>query len=92
MPNFIQITLFMHVPDLEAALAFFRDILGFEATWREADGVYPELAEGPTWSGRGARCGCCKTMVIAAGRRGTGASLIMPALNSIQGRRAHSLS
>jgi catechol 2,3-dioxygenase-like lactoylglutathione lyase family enzyme len=30
MPNFIQITPFMHVRDIEKALAFFNDILGFE--------------------------------------------------------------
>ena len=27
--NIIRITPFMHVPDIEAAIAFFRDILGF---------------------------------------------------------------
>jgi catechol 2,3-dioxygenase-like lactoylglutathione lyase family enzyme len=29
MGNFIRITPFMHVPDIEAAVAFFVDILGF---------------------------------------------------------------
>jgi catechol 2,3-dioxygenase-like lactoylglutathione lyase family enzyme len=29
MGNFRQITPFMHVPDIEAAIAFFRDVLGF---------------------------------------------------------------
>jgi len=42
MPNFIQITPFMHVPDVEAAVAFFRDVLGFEPLWREADYAYVE--------------------------------------------------
>ncbi|MGZ3428140.1 MAG: bleomycin resistance protein [Polyangia bacterium] len=37
MSNFIQITPFMHVEDLERALAFFSDILGFETKFR-ADG------------------------------------------------------
>ncbi|HET9601800.1 MAG TPA: VOC family protein [Acidimicrobiales bacterium] len=34
MSNFIQITPFMHVEDLEQAIAFFTDILGFETTFR----------------------------------------------------------
>ena len=51
MPNFLQITPFMHVPDIEAAVAFFRNVLGFEPLWREADAVYPEPAEGPMSSG-----------------------------------------
>jgi len=38
--NFIQITPFMHVEDLEQALAFFNDILGFETLWRMADYAY----------------------------------------------------
>jgi catechol 2,3-dioxygenase-like lactoylglutathione lyase family enzyme len=37
MSNFIQITPFLHVDDLEQALAFFNDILGFETRYR-ADG------------------------------------------------------
>jgi catechol 2,3-dioxygenase-like lactoylglutathione lyase family enzyme len=40
MSNFIQITPFMHVEDLEKALAFFNDILGFETQWRMADYAY----------------------------------------------------
>lgn len=42
MPNFIQITPFMHVPDLEAALAFFTGILGFETLFRADDYAYIE--------------------------------------------------
>jgi catechol 2,3-dioxygenase-like lactoylglutathione lyase family enzyme len=34
MSNFIQITPFMHVEDLEKALTFFNDILGFETQFR----------------------------------------------------------
>lgn len=40
MSNFIQITPFMHVPDLESALAFFNDILGFETQFRTQDYAY----------------------------------------------------
>jgi len=40
MSNFIQITPFMHVEDLEKALAFFNDILGFETQWRMANYAY----------------------------------------------------
>ena len=40
MSNFIQITPFMHVEDLEKALAFFNDILGFETQSRMADYAY----------------------------------------------------
>lgn len=43
MPNFfIQITPFMHVPDIDAAVAFFRDVLGFDPLYREADYAYLE--------------------------------------------------
>jgi catechol 2,3-dioxygenase-like lactoylglutathione lyase family enzyme len=42
MGNFIQITPFMHVPDIDAAVAFFRDLLGFEPLWREPDYAYLE--------------------------------------------------
>jgi catechol 2,3-dioxygenase-like lactoylglutathione lyase family enzyme len=42
MTNFLQITPFMHVPDLEAALAFFEDILGFATRFRMADYAYVE--------------------------------------------------
>jgi catechol 2,3-dioxygenase-like lactoylglutathione lyase family enzyme len=37
MSNFIQVTPFMHVEDLERALTFFTGILGFETQFR-ADG------------------------------------------------------
>jgi catechol 2,3-dioxygenase-like lactoylglutathione lyase family enzyme len=40
MSNFIQITPFMHVEDLEKALAFFNGILGFETQWRMANYAY----------------------------------------------------
>ncbi|ESQ76808.1 VOC family protein [Asticcacaulis sp. AC402] len=49
MGNFIRITPFIHVPDLEQAVAFFVDILGFQRyplphtdyayVWRETAGV-----------------------------------------------------
>ena len=42
MPNFIQITPFMHVPELEAALAFFSRVLGFETLFRADDYAYIE--------------------------------------------------
>ena len=42
MSNFIQITPFMHVPELEPALAFFTDILGFETLFRMSDYAYVE--------------------------------------------------
>jgi catechol 2,3-dioxygenase-like lactoylglutathione lyase family enzyme len=38
--NFIQITPFMHVEDLERALTFFNDILGFETRWRMDNYAY----------------------------------------------------
>ena len=38
--NFIHITPFMHVPDLERALAFFDHILGFKLLYREANYAY----------------------------------------------------
>ena len=40
MPNFIQVTPFMHVPDLERALRFFTEILGFDVRFRMPDYVY----------------------------------------------------
>jgi catechol 2,3-dioxygenase-like lactoylglutathione lyase family enzyme len=40
MSNFIQITPFMHVEDLERAIAFFTDILGFETQFRMDDYAY----------------------------------------------------
>lgn len=42
MTNFIQITPFMHVPDIGAALAFFEDVLGFRATFQMRDYAYIE--------------------------------------------------
>ena len=42
MTNFRQITPFMHVPDLERALAFFTDILGFKVWVRMRDYAYIE--------------------------------------------------
>lgn len=38
-----QITPFLHVPDMEAALKFFCDTLGFEAKYRESNYAYVEL-------------------------------------------------
>ena len=35
MPNLFRITPFMHVPDIDAAIAFFTDILGFECHFRQ---------------------------------------------------------
>ena len=40
MANFIQITPFMHVDNLERALAFFTDILGFEVRFRMRNYAY----------------------------------------------------
>ncbi len=40
MSNFIQVTPFMHVDDLERALTFFTDILGFETLFRVSDYAY----------------------------------------------------
>lgn len=40
MANFIQITPFIHVPDIEAAIAFFTGILGFEECVRMSDYAY----------------------------------------------------
>jgi catechol 2,3-dioxygenase-like lactoylglutathione lyase family enzyme len=40
MSNFIQVTPFMHVDDLERALAFFTGILGFETRFRAANYAY----------------------------------------------------
>lgn len=38
--NFIQITPFMHVHDLERAIGFFRDVLGFEVRLRMSNYAY----------------------------------------------------
>ena len=40
MGNFRQITPFMHVPDLEAAIAFFEEVLGFRTVVRMRDYAY----------------------------------------------------
>lgn len=40
MPNFIQITPFIHVADLETALAFFVNLLGFTASYRQPGYAY----------------------------------------------------
>src|SRR5437660_1758374 len=40
MSNFIQITPVMHVEDLQKALTFFNDILGFETQLRARDYAY----------------------------------------------------
>jgi catechol 2,3-dioxygenase-like lactoylglutathione lyase family enzyme len=40
MSNFLQVTPFMHVDDLERALAFFTGILGFETRFRAANYAY----------------------------------------------------
>jgi len=42
MNNFIQVTPFMHVPDIGAAVAFFEDVLGFTASVRMTDYAYVE--------------------------------------------------
>lgn len=38
--NIVQVTPFMHVRDLEEALAFFRDRLGFRVAYRESNYAY----------------------------------------------------
>jgi catechol 2,3-dioxygenase-like lactoylglutathione lyase family enzyme len=40
--NFVQITPFMHVADIDAAVAFFADVLGFRALYRETGYAYIE--------------------------------------------------
>lgn len=42
MSNFIQITPFMHVEDMDRALAFFTDILGFKLLLRVSNYAYLE--------------------------------------------------
>ncbi len=42
MSNFIQITPFMHVTDLEGALTFFTETLGFETLFRMENYAYIE--------------------------------------------------
>jgi len=40
MGNFLQITPFIHVPDIEVALKFFTDVLGFEVPYRISEYAY----------------------------------------------------
>jgi catechol 2,3-dioxygenase-like lactoylglutathione lyase family enzyme len=40
MSNFVQVTPFMHVTDIERALTFFTDILGFEVPYRADNYAY----------------------------------------------------
>ncbi len=40
MAHFIQVTPFMHVADLEGALAFFTGVLGFETQFRASNYAY----------------------------------------------------
>lgn len=40
--NFLQITPFVHVPDLKAAVAFFSDVLGFSVLVEMGDYAYIE--------------------------------------------------
>ena len=40
MTNFEQVTPFLHVPDLQKALDFFTDILGFAVTFRQDGYAY----------------------------------------------------
>jgi catechol 2,3-dioxygenase-like lactoylglutathione lyase family enzyme len=42
MGNFLQITPFMHVPDIDEAVRFFEDVLGFKAGFRMDDYAYVE--------------------------------------------------
>ncbi|MDQ3057531.1 MAG: VOC family protein [Pseudomonadota bacterium] len=44
MTKIHQITPFLHVPDLQEALAFFCDVLTFELKFRESNYAYIELA------------------------------------------------
>jgi len=40
MPNVLQITPFMYADDIEEAISFFRDLLGFELLLRHPDYAY----------------------------------------------------
>ena len=40
MTNFLQVTPFLHVPDIEAAIGFFVDRLGFELKYRISNYAY----------------------------------------------------
>ena len=40
MDNFLQVTPFLHVPDVEEAIRFFTELLGFEVQFRAPDYAY----------------------------------------------------
>jgi catechol 2,3-dioxygenase-like lactoylglutathione lyase family enzyme len=42
MANFLQITPFMHVPDIDEAVRFFEEVLGFAPRFRMDDYAYVE--------------------------------------------------
>ena len=45
MGNFLQITPFIHVPDLDAAISFFEDLLGFRTRVKGGGYAYVEREE-----------------------------------------------
>lgn len=45
MINVLQVTPFLHVPDIEAAILFFTQTLGFELTFRMDTYAYVELEQ-----------------------------------------------
>jgi catechol 2,3-dioxygenase-like lactoylglutathione lyase family enzyme len=45
MSNFLQITPFIHVPDLDAAISFFEDLLGFRTRVKGGGYAYVEREE-----------------------------------------------
>lgn len=45
MANLYHITPFMHVPDIDAAIAFFTDILGFNCRFRQGTYAYVQREE-----------------------------------------------
>ena len=40
MENFLQVTPFLHVPDVDEAIRFFTELLGFEVQFRATDYAY----------------------------------------------------
>lgn len=42
MGQFVQVTPFMHVPSIDAAVQFFESVLGFSTLYRESDYAYVE--------------------------------------------------
>jgi hypothetical protein len=58
MSNFIQITPFMHVEDLEKVLIFLNDVLGFETQFRARDYayIYRENSGHANLAAEGSRC------------------------------------